>query len=110
MSGRDSPYDGGSIGNIGGKAVACDAVGFETLLSSPKQEVLDTISVGDTLEIVTYNQNGIEVVVAMAKGNVVGGIVENSEKLKNCIEKGFSYEADVREINGAKVKVFVRNT
>lgn len=108
MSGKDSP-SGGSLGNFGGRATACDTLGFETLLSSPKQGVIATIAVGDILEITTHIQHGIETVVALANGNIAGGIVENSEKIKSCIEQGFSYQADVREINGARVKVFVRN-
>lgn len=108
MSGSDSGFSS-SIGSPGnGGTLACDTLAFETLLSSPKAEIIDKFGVGDILQIEIIGTTGVETVVATYDSAVAGGLVNNQDRIKDCIDKGFIYTAEVREKTGAKVKVFVK--
>jgi hypothetical protein len=109
MSGSDSGYENSnSVGNFSGGAVACDSLAFETALSSPKPKIISQLSIGDILDITIQRSGGIETIVAIYSGQIAGGLVINSIQIISCINQGFNYEAEVREIKGALVKLFVR--
>lgn len=108
MSGSDARSSVRGTGGIGGGATVCELLAFETLLSSPKPAVVQQLSVGDYLEVVVVtNTNGIDMVVVEFRGQTVGGLVSRQNDIKQCIIKGFEYEAEVRSINGGQVNVFI---
>tara|TARA_R110002094_G_scaffold97249_3_gene98233 strand:- start:564 stop:899 length:336 start_codon:yes stop_codon:yes gene_type:complete len=108
MSGSDSGVGGGiGSGPFGGRSAACNTLAIETMLSSPKPDVIEQLSVGDRLEIELLQLGGIEKVVACLDGQHAGGLVQQADRVKSCIEQGFSFQAEVRDINGARVTVFV---
>lgn len=108
MSGSDSGYSTGIGGSGNSGTFACDTLAFETLLSSPKADVINKFGIGEILQIAIITTNGIEIVVAIFEGEIAGGLVNNQDRIKDCIDLGFAYTAEVREKNGAKVKVFVK--
>lgn len=105
MSGSDRP--GSSIGRSSSQT-SCDTISFETPISSPKPDIISQLQVGHQLHVALNTQSGINTVVLLHNGEIVGGIVEKAETLKSCMENGFSYYASVREINGGFVKVFIQ--
>lgn len=108
MSGSDSGSRPAGYGTISGAGMGCESLAFETPLSSPKPSVIAKISVGDILDVSLQIAGGVETVAVIYQGQIAGGLVQNSERIKACISKGFAYQADVRGIQGAKVTVFVR--
>ncbi|WP_414828938.1 hypothetical protein [Alteromonas sp. H39] len=105
MSGSGS---GGGFGSGGtGGSFDCSTLAFETHINSPLPAEIAKLSVGDILHIDLSNMNGIQVVRVTYQGNVVGGLVDQNIRMKQCLEQGFSFNAIVRSISGAAVKVFV---
>ncbi len=105
MSGSGS---GGGFGSGGaGSRFDCSTLAFETHINSPIPAEIAKLSVGDILHIDLSNMNGIQVVRVTYQGNVVGGLVDQNIRIKQCLEQGFSFNAIVRSISGAAVKVFV---
>jgi len=107
MTGSDSGSSGGNYGGNSGGAISCDSLAFETVLSSPKPNVVSMLSVGDILDIQIHVSVGVETVVILHNNDIAGGLVKNSDVIKTCLDKGYQYEAEVREIKGAQVKIFV---
>lgn len=108
MSGNDSGSVLSGSGTASGAATNCDSLAFETYLSSPKPTVVALLGVGIVLDITVHTAGGIETVAVLHQGQIAGGLVQNSERIKACISQGFNYEADVRGIQGAQVTIFVR--
>lgn len=108
MSGGDSGSRPTGYGAASGAGTGCESLAFETPLSSPKPSVIAQMSVGDVLDVSLQTAGGVETVAVLYQGKIAGGLVQNSERIKTCISKGFGYRADVRGIQGAKVTVFVR--
>lgn len=109
MSGSDSGSRSSGSGAASGAITACDSLAFETLLSSPKPPVIAQMSIGDVLDISLYAGGGVETVAVLFEGQIAGGLVKNSDRLKACMSQGYTYRADVRGIQGAQVTVFVHN-
>lgn len=107
MSGSDSGSNPSGSGIPSGARTSCESLAFETFLSSPKPIVVSRLSVGDILDIVVQTTQGIETVAVLHNGQVAGGLVQNSDRIKACISQGFDYQADVRGIRGAQVTIFV---
>lgn len=108
MSGSDSGYRG-IINGTGGGADNCSSLAFESVLSSPKPDAVEQIEVGDILDIRLLQTGAIETVAVMHGSEVAGGLVDHADRIKRCIQQGYNYEAEVREVDGAKVTIFVRS-
>lgn len=97
-------------GQFGGEdfAIACDKLTFSTQLSSPQEEVIDTLNIGDELLISIQNQDSQTSVVAIADGHIAGGIASPQiQRLRECIQQGTVYTATVQSINGGQVRIHV---
>lgn len=104
---------GGGGGGGGGVVsddvpVQCDKVRFEAQLSSPQPTVVGLLKPNEVLDIAVVSMKG-QIVVQVLRGQaVVGGLAgPDATRLRNCIERGFTYQATVRSINGGQVRVFV---
>lgn len=107
MSG--SPGSGGGGGSWEAPTT-CESLVIDTQLSSPKAAVIAGIAVGDVLDVALQPGTGT-VVVVLHHGQVAGGLASpDVQRLRECIEGGTQYGAEVREINGAQVKVRVSAT
>ncbi len=109
MSGRD-----GGDGGPGGRRtsdVSCELLAFRAQLTSPKPEVVSTLSVGDILEVVVDSMNGQMVVKAVFEGQVAGGLAgPDVIRLRECIDQDHAYQAEVESVNGGQVRVSVTHT
>lgn len=108
MSGSGSGGGFGS-GGAGGKSVDCENFSFETHIHSPNQFEISKLSVGDILKVTLSVINGVEVVQIVNNSNIVGGLVEQGNKIRQCLELGFHFDAHVRSISGAAVRIFVQS-
>ena len=108
MSGSGSSGGFGS-GGTGGRGVDCENFSFETHIHSPNPNELPNLSVGIELNVTVAMVDGYEVVQLMLNGRVVGGIVDQGDRVKQCISHGFNFVAKVRKISGALVKIFVQS-
>jgi hypothetical protein len=86
----------------------CGTIKFETDLASPQPNVVYTLSVGDVLAV-ELDTTGARVVVAAVTqlGVTAGSIATRAAQLIRCIRAGYSYAAEVLEINGGIVRVRV---
>lgn len=76
-------------------------------LASPKSGPLSAVSVGDILAV--EQQQG-SVVLLNHGGAVVGSIAEPwVPELKECMDAGHNYKAEVLSIQGANCRVLLRN-
>lgn len=76
-------------------------------LASPNRGPLSTISVGDVLDV---RIDGASVVVVSDSDDVVGSITESwVGQLRECIDLGYEYEAEVESISGGRCDVTLRN-
>lgn len=103
MSGSNSSFSGDFE-----PVNSCEALSFETQLSSPKEEVVDTLSIGSQLEVTITQSGSTTIVAAMWNGAIAGGIAAPQvQRLRECILGGTRYFATVLSINGGQVRVRV---
>lgn len=105
MSGSGS--SGGFGFGSGGQNIDCSNFSFETHIHSPFQKEVDKLKVNDVLVVKLAVLDSVEIVQILNGKNVVGGIVDQGPRLKQCLEKGFKFKATVRSKSGAAVKIFV---
>jgi hypothetical protein len=101
---------GGSGYSGGFDAVdTCDSLVIETQLSSPKDEVVETINVGDILDVAVQKSDLATVVVILHRGHIAGGVAAPQvQKLRDCISQGTIYDATVLGRNGGQIRVRIK--
>lgn len=103
---------GGSGGPGGGfgprdDGTPCDQLRFRTSIASP-QPAADGLDVGDVLRVVLNSGPPVVIHLVDHGGNVVGSLITRIADLLRCIQDGFSYEAEVEEVDGGDIQVDVR--
>ena len=106
MSG--SSGGGSSGGDFYAVTGSCSALVVDTQLSSPREDVVGRIQVGDFLDVVTQTVGATTVVVVLHDGQVAGGLASPSlQRLRECLEAGNRYRAEVTAKNLGQVRVRV---
>jgi len=106
MSGDSSRGSFGSGGT--GGVTDCRSFSFETHIHSPNPDEITKLSIGDQLDIDMDTNNGLEVIRLISHdANIVGGILENADRLKACLRQGYAFIATIRSISGAVVTIFI---
>lgn len=99
----------GGGGGGGGPEIpqdACEKLFIDTQLSSPKEDVIEQINVGDILEVTLNQINGRSVVVVLYNGQIAGGLASPKvQRLRECIEQHTEYFATVKEKRDGQVRV-----
>lgn len=106
--GGTKPSSSGGGGGSGGDSDKC-AIYESTVLASPVASVITTLSGGDILilELETAPRN--RVVAKNDTGLVAGAITSiRLVDMIECIQAGFSYQAQVMSISGGRVEVEIR--
>lgn len=103
---------GGSGGPGGGfgprdDRTPCEELRFETSVASP-QPAAANLSVGDILEVVLRSGPPPAIDLVDGKGDVVGSLIIRIADLLRCLQDGFTYEAEVKQVNGGDIRVEVR--
>jgi hypothetical protein len=100
---------GGGGGGFDSQSDDCESLVIETQLSSPKAAVVAKLSKGDMLDVTTKTMNGSTVVVCLFKGQVAGGLASpRVQRLRECIENGTTFRAEVLSIDAGQVRVRVK--
>ena len=87
----------------------CRMLTFTTQLSSPKASVVKWLKENDVLDIATQVVGMVTVVVALRSGEVAGGLASPLvQKLRECIEAGIGFKAQVLSVDRGQVRVRVR--
>jgi hypothetical protein len=99
---------GGGGGGVPDTQPSCNDLKFTILVSSPQPAAVAALKVGDVLDI-DVAQRGAQVVVrVLQNGTLVGGLAgPDATRLRNCIEDGHDYQAEVLSITGGQVRVEV---
>lgn len=99
---------GGGFGGFSDSKTSCESLIIETHLSSPKEQVVNNLEVGAILDVQIQGETQ-PVVVCLFNGQVAGGIASlNVHRLRECIESGTHYAAEVKEKNEGQVRVLIR--
>lgn len=100
---------GGGGGSFDRPRTDCAQLRFDTHVASPVPAAVPTLAVGEILKVVLANQkNTVVVVVTRQNGTMVGGIASTDvTQLRRCLEDGFEFQAVIRNITGAQVKIRV---
>ena len=87
----------------------CARLAQQTTLNSPNKTVVGQLQKGDVLDVrVTKMGKGV-VVEALRNGQVAGSITSSIiQKLAECVEKGYEYEAEVIDVQGGACRIQVR--
>jgi len=84
----------------------CTSLVIDTQLSSPKENVIDRLHEGDMLDVVCQEIEGRVVVVLLYEGELAGGVAAPQvQRLRECLEDGTRYIAEVKSINEGQVRV-----
>jgi hypothetical protein len=83
----------------------CEVFSGETLVNSPDPSIIETISLGDILDIDVTIVSGVSVIAVIAPAGILGGLSNFSNRLEHCVSLGFQYIATVIELNGGLVRV-----
>lgn len=85
----------------------CQKLIIKTQLFSPDPDIIKEISVGDTLPVKILSPKGPCVVTK--SGQTAGTIISKELfQLIECINKGFDFEAHVRQIIGGECSVTIK--
>ena len=99
---------GGGGGGFDSPVDDCSALVIETQLSSPKDDVIAAIEVGDQLTVTLQTMEGTSVVVVIHDGQVAGGLASPSiRRLRECLADGTQYKATVMAKTEGQVRVRV---
>lgn len=85
----------------------CDQLRFQTSIASP-QPAADNLAVGDVLRVVLGSGPPMAIDLIDGSDNVVGSLITRIADLLRCIQDGFSYEAEVKQMNGGNIQIEVR--
>ncbi|WP_414918707.1 hypothetical protein [Pseudomonas sp. IT-P4] len=106
-----SGSSGGTFSGLPSRETSCESLALETHLSSPREDVVDRIQVGDSLFLSVVAHGSVSTVQVYWNGELAGGIASPSvQQLQNCIGEGFNYIATVTAKNGGEVRIRITPT
>ena len=98
-----------SGGSFQESSAVCEMLVIDTQLSSPNEEVIAQIDVGDVLPVVLRQMGGTTVVAVIHEDQVAGGLAAPQvQRLRECINSGTEFEATVVSKTNGQVRVRVR--
>ena len=100
----------GSSGGSGGPSFEpvkdCDSISFNTDINSPQEKAIGRLKVRDRLNVMLSNNT--VVVVRQDTGDTLGSVNWSSiVRLIECMQDGFEYVAEVRDIQDGLIKVHI---
>ena len=97
------------MGDDGGGGPDCPGLTLVATLASPDPDRVGSLEVGDILDIALIEQAGVTIIgVVHSGGTVIGSIVsDRAAQLRECLQRGFTYDAQVASVVGGAVTVRV---
>ena len=86
----------------------CADMSFTTVLGTPKRPILAQLRKGHVLQLVLETGQTKIVVAKTNAGQMAGTITTMTQKLIECMEKGYEYEAEVSQVTGLQCSVVIR--
>lgn len=85
----------------------CPGLRFSTTLASPDPDGVDSLKVGDILDVTLIERVGVTIIgVVQGEDTVIGSVVSGrAAQLRECLQRGFAYEAEVASVVGGVVTV-----
>lgn len=106
MTGSDYSGGGGASFN---DVDACDKLIVNSRISSPKEEVVTELSIGDVLDVALDDAGQYPSVRLLREGRLAGGIATpQTATLIACMRSGTIYRAEVTSVNDGEVKVRIK--
>lgn len=100
---------GGGGGSFSDTSTSCETLVIDTQLSSPNEDVIAGIEVGNVLPVEMQQMSGTTVVVVVRDGQIAGGLTAPQlPRLRECMNAGTEYEATVLSKSNGQVRVRVR--
>jgi len=88
--------------------VHCSRLRFQTQIATPQPGAVQTLLLGDVLDVSVVNIGGALAVAVSKSGSIVGGLAGGLvNKLRECLLGGTVFRATVLTINGGQVMVEV---
>lgn len=101
-----SSYGGGFVAVTS----SCENLVINTQISSPKMQVLQGVTVGAILAVDVQQVSNLSVVVVLHQGLVAGGVASPSvNRLRECIQQGTNYCAEVTAVNGPQISIRIKS-
>jgi hypothetical protein len=102
--------NGGNFGGGGGTPdFDCANVSIKTNVISPEHIVLDTVNVGDDLNISLQTATG-PLLAKTKKGKILGSVfTKDPALLIKCINDGYTFKAAILKISGGDVQILITN-
>jgi hypothetical protein len=113
MSGSDPPPGPlpRSPGGNGGES-NCSDLRFTTTLASPDPDPVEALTPGDVLGVALVEEAGVTIIAVVDDdGSPIGSVVsDRAAQLRECLQREFSYEAEVEAVDGGAVRVRISPT
>jgi len=101
---------GGGGGGGGSDYSPCEELKFDAQLTSPQPAVVQTLFVGEILQIDIVSVKGQQILQVLKNAQPAGGLVGgDAGRLRECILGGHQFNATVLSINGGQVRVHVEH-
>lgn len=106
MSGSGGGSYGGQFGD--NFEVTCEKLAFTAQLSSPVAAIVSRLNPGDILNITQQTQSGLSVIAVFHNNQFVGGIASpQTLRMRDCLNLGTRYVAQVLAVNNGQVQIRV---
>lgn len=103
MSGSDPNGFGGGFES---GDVNCESLVLNTQIASPQPAVISKVQVSDILQVDLETMGTTTAIVVRFKTEVAGAVAApDMQRLRQCIEGGTRYQAEVTETSGAQVSI-----
>ncbi len=90
--------------------IPCSKLQFTTNISSPQLPAIQSVQVGDILQVDIQPVGGVQAVAVIKNGIVVGGLLGGKvNRLRECLLQGSKFKATVKSVNGALVQVEIEH-
>ncbi|MFD2521577.1 hypothetical protein [Emticicia soli] len=85
----------------------CSNLHLTTKLATPNPDLIANLEIGMILDVTLSNGS---IVVVTELGEIVGSVIgRDSVKLKNCMENGYSFSAEILNLNGGSCDVLIKS-
>lgn len=103
MSGSGSNGFGGGFER---STISCEGLVLNTQIASPQPAVIRQLSVNNILQVDLRTVNATTAIMLLYRGEIAGAVAApDMQRLRECIEGGARYEAQVTAISGAHVSI-----
>ena len=84
--------------------ISCSKLRFSTQIATPQVGAIQTLKMGDVLDVQVVNVSGAHAVAIFKQNNLIGGLAGGLvNRLRECLLGGSVFKATVTTINGGQI-------